>query len=128
MTEMNITPLLDLAFVLLVIFILTTTPLTQDMDLNLPKAAQRAKEPTPKVTYVTVDAQGNIFLNRKPVDLAALQADVLALRTEQPDLNFVIRGDARSPYKRVREALETLQLCNVAKVKLSTEADNSNRR
>ena len=58
MTELNITPLLDLAFVLLVIFILTTTPITNDLALELPKAAPRSKEPVPKVNYVTVDAGG----------------------------------------------------------------------
>ncbi len=121
MTEMNITPLLDLAFVLLVIFILTTTPITNDLALELPKAAPRSKEPVPKVNYVTVDAGGKIFLNRKEVTLDALRDEVIQLRTDDPDLNVTLRGDAKSPYKQIRAALDTLQQCNVAKVKLATE-------
>lgn len=121
MTELNITPLLDLAFVLLVIFILTTTPITNDLALELPKAAPRSKEPVPKVNYVTVDAAGKIFLNRKEVTLDALRDEVVQLRTDDPDLNVTLRGDAKSPYKQIRAALDTLQQCNVAKVKLATE-------
>ena len=121
MTELNITPLLDLAFVLLVIFILTTTPITNDLALELPKAAPRSKEPVPKVNYVTVDAGGTIFLNRKEVTLDALRDEVIQLRTDDPDLNVTLRGDAKSPYKQIRAALDTLQQCNVAKVKLATE-------
>ena len=121
MTELNITPLLDLAFVLLVIFILTTTPITNDLALELPKAAPRSKEPVPKVNYVTVDAGGKIFLNRKEVTLDALRDEVIQLRTDDPNLNVTLRGDAKSPYKQIRAALDTLQQCNVAKVKLATE-------
>ncbi len=121
MTELNITPLLDLAFVLLVIFILTTTPITNDLALELPKAAPRSKEPVPKVNYVTVDAGGKIFLNRKEVTLDALRDEVIQLRTDDPDLNVTLRGDAKSPYKQIRAALDTLQQCNVAKVKLATD-------
>lgn len=121
MTELNITPLLDLTFVLLVIFILTTQPVTNDMALELPKATVRPKEPASKVNYVTVDAAGKFFLNRKEVTLDALRDEVIQLRTDDPDVNVTLRGDAKSPYKKVREALDTLQQCNVAKVKLATE-------
>jgi biopolymer transport protein ExbD len=122
LSEMNITPLLDLAFVLLVIFIITTTPVTTDMPLTLPKAAQRQNEPVTKIHYVTVDAQGQLYLDRKPVDAETLRSDVIDMRSKDNDLNVVIRGDASASYKYVRLALDTLQQCNVAKVRLSTEA------
>ena len=60
LAELNITPLLDLAFVLLVIFIITTTPIVNDLDVDLPLAAKRPKDPKPKVTYVTVESTGQI--------------------------------------------------------------------
>ena len=63
LSELNITPLLDLAFVLLVIFIITTTPMVNDLDMNLPTAAPRPKDPPKKPNYVSVDKHGNIFLN-----------------------------------------------------------------
>ena len=80
LAELNITPLLDLAFVLLVIFIITTTPVVNDLDVDLPAAAPRAKEPKPKVNYVTVEKDGSIYLNKDQVDFNALQTRVAALR------------------------------------------------
>lgn len=122
LSELNITPLLDLAFVLLVIFVLTTTPITNDLALDLPKAANRSKEPATKVQFVTVDSRGALFLNRQPLTMGELQTEVNELRLGDTNLNFVIRGDAHAPYHMVREALETLQRCNVAKVRLATDA------
>jgi biopolymer transport protein ExbD len=69
LTELNITPLLDLAFVLLVIFIITTTPIVNDLDLKLPTAAKHEKDPPRKANYITVDAGGGIYVNKKLVEL-----------------------------------------------------------
>ncbi len=77
MHELNITPLLDLAFVLLVIFIITTTPMVNDLDLNLPTRNPAQKSAAQKPNYIIVEADGRIFLNRKPVDLAALQLQLV---------------------------------------------------
>src|SRR5271154_5605716 len=101
LTELNITPLLDLAFVLLVIFIITTTPVVNDLDVDLPSAAPRAKEPKPKVNYVTVEKDGSMYLNKDVVDLVGLQARVAALRMENfqrnetQDISIIIRGSAK---------------------------------
>jgi biopolymer transport protein ExbD len=122
LAELNITPLLDLAFVLLVIFIITTTPVVNDLDLDLPTATKRPKDPKPKVNYVTVNSLGRIFLNQEPVDLGALQAKVAALRIVTPDLNIVIRGSARTKYQYIVGVMDTLQQANVGKVNLATEA------
>jgi biopolymer transport protein ExbD len=71
LTELNITPLLDLAFVLLVIFIITTTPVVNDLDLKLPTASKREKDPPRKANYVTVDHTGKLQqANVVKVDLA----------------------------------------------------------
>ncbi len=67
LTELNITPLLDLAFVLLVIFIITTVPPVNDMDLKLPDAAKRLKDPPHKANYISIDANGALYLNKKRV-------------------------------------------------------------
>src|ERR1051325_4445510 len=87
LAEMNITPLLDLAFVLLVIFIITTTPLVNDLAVDLPTAAKRPKTPKPKVNYVTVESTGKIYLNQKEVTFATLQSELVDLRLADPDLN-----------------------------------------
>src|SRR3974377_1478993 len=90
LAELNITPLLDLAFVLLVIFIITTTPMVNDLEVDLPSAAKRPKDHNPKDNFVTGNSSGQMFLNKDPVDLASLQSKVAALRVETPDLNMVI--------------------------------------
>src|SRR5664280_2463312 len=127
LAELNITPLLDLAIVLLVIFIITTSPIVMDRDVDLPSCASRAKDPTPKVNYVTIESDGNMFLNKEPGDLAGLQEKVIAMRVDDPDLNIVIRGSGRTKYRRVVGVMDMLQQANVGKVNLATEPLSENR-
>ena len=121
LAELNITPLLDLAFVLLVIFIITTTPVVNDLDVDLPAAARRPKDPKSKVNYVTVESSGRMFLGKDEVDLASLQERLIGLRLEDPDLNVVIRGSGRTKYQNVVSVMDILQQVNVGKVNLATE-------
>jgi len=122
LTEINITPLLDLAFVLLVIFIITTTPIVNDLELDLPRAARHEKDPPRKPNYITVDATGILHLNKLPVDPTQLLEGLIALRVEDPDLAVIVRGDARTKYRQVRAVLDVCQQANVVKVDLATEA------
>ena len=121
LAELNITPLLDLAFVLLVIFIITTTPLVNDLSVDLPSAAKRPKDPKSKVNYVTVESSGQMFLNQAGVDFTELQDKLVALRLEDPDLNVVIRGSGRTKYQLIVRVMDVLQQANVGKVNLATE-------
>jgi biopolymer transport protein ExbD len=121
LAELNITPLLDLAFVLLVIFIITTTPIVNDLDVTLPTAAKREKDPKPKINYVTVESSGKMYLNQREVDLDALREKLVAMRVDDPDLNVCVRGDAHTKYQRVVGVMDVLQQANIAKVNLATE-------
>ncbi len=121
LAELNITPLLDLAFVLLVIFIITTTPIVNDLDLTLPEASKRQKDPPKKANYVTVESGGKMYLNKKEVDLAGLQEGLIGLRTDDPDLNVIVRGDSKTKYRKIREVMDVLQQANIVKVDLATE-------
>ena len=121
LAELNITPLLDLAFVLLVIFIITTTPIVNDLELDLPHAASRPKDPKPKVNYVTVASDGLLYLNKEVVELAVLQEKLVAMRGDDPDLNIVLRGSAKTKYQNVVNVMDVLQQANVGKVNLATE-------
>lgn len=122
LTQLNITPLLDLAFVLLVIFIITTMPPVNDKALKLPTASKHPKEPPRKANYITVQADGKIFLNMKPVDPAGLQQTLVALRLDNPDLNIIVRGDGKTKYEQIRAVLDACQAANVEKVDLATKA------
>jgi len=124
LTELNITPLLDLAFVLLVIFIITTIPPVNDLDLKLPSAAKRLKDPPRKANYITVQADGIIYLNKKQVDAAEMLQILIGLRTDDPDLNVIVRGDSQTKYKQIRAVLDVCQQANLPKVDLATEPAN----
>ena len=121
LTELNITPLLDLAFVLLVIFIITTIPPVKDVPLKLPSASKHEKDPPKKANYIVVEANGNLWLNKKEVKLADLQSTLISLRVDDPDLNIIVRGDAKTKYKQIRAVLDVCQQANVPKVDLATD-------
>ena len=124
LTELNITPLLDLAFVLLVIFIITTIPPVKDVKLQLPAASKHEKDPPKKANYIVVEANGNLWLNKKEVNLVDLQATLVSLRVDDPDLNIIVRGDAKTKYKQIRAVLDVCQQANVPKVDLATDPVN----
>ena len=124
LTELNITPLLDLAFVLLVIFIITTIPPVNDLDLKLPSAAKRLKDPPRKANYITVQADGTIYLNKKQVETGEMLQTLIELRTDDPDLNVIVRGDSQTKYKQIRAVLDVCQQANLPKVDLATEPAN----
>jgi len=124
MTELNITPLLDLAFVLLVIFIITTTPLVNDLDLTLPTASKRQKDPPRKANYITLEANGALHLNQQPLEMSALHPTLVALRVDDPDLSVIVRADAKTKYRQIRAVLDLCQQANVVKVDLATEPLN----
>jgi biopolymer transport protein ExbD len=122
LTELNITPLLDLGFVLLVIFIITTIPPVNDLKLKLPMAAKRLKEPPRKANYITVQGDGQMFLNKLEVGSATdMLQTLISLRMDDPDLNVIVRGDSKTKYKQIRAVLDVCQQANVPKVDLATE-------
>jgi biopolymer transport protein ExbD len=122
LTELNITPLLDLAFVLLVIFIITTTPIVNDLDLTLPTASKHAKDPPRKANYISVQADGKMWINKAPVDITSLRAKLVDLRVDDPDLSVIVRGDGKVKYRQIRAVMDICQQANVVKVDLATEA------
>jgi len=122
LTQLNITPLLDLAFVLLVIFIITTIPPVNDLDLKLPTAAKHLKDPPRKANYITVQGDGTLYLNKKQIANASeMLQTLIGLRTDDPDLNVIVRGDAHTKFKQIRAVLDVCQQANVPKVDLATD-------
>ena len=123
LSELNITPLLDLAFVLLVIFIITTIPPVEDKDLKLPTAAKNQKDPPRKAQYVSLQADGKLFLNRGEIKMEDLLQTLINLRLTDPDLNIIVRGDGKTKYKGIRTVLDICQQANVPKLELATEIE-----
>jgi biopolymer transport protein ExbD len=122
LNELNITPLLDLAFVLLVIFIITTPQLSNDLEMNLPSPKQeKPPSPPPKISRLTVEKSGQIMLNDQVVELAALKPTLVALKASDPDTTVVLRGAADVDYQRVISVLDALQQAEITKIGLATE-------
>ena len=121
LSELNITPLLDLAFVLLVIFILTTAPPVNDMDITLPTAAENPKDAARKAFYVEVNSEGKIKLNNVEMNEDKLLRTLVDFRKEDPNLNVIVRADATIEFQRVVNVLDVLISANVAKFGLATE-------
>ncbi|SPE50775.1 Biopolymer transport protein ExbD/TolR [Verrucomicrobia bacterium] len=125
LNELNITPLLDLAFVLLVIFIITTPQLSNDLEMNLPSPKkEHPPTPPPKVNRLMVEASGRILLNEQTVELPVLKQTLLALKSTDPDPTVVVRGAADVDYQRVISVLDALQQADITKVGLATETTN----
>jgi len=122
LTELNITPLLDLAFVLLVIFIITTIPPVTEKDLKLPAAVRQMKDPPPKANYISVLADGTLFLDKDKIASASdMLQTLINRRVDNPDLNVIVRGDGKTKYSQIRAVLDVCQQANVPKVDLATE-------
>jgi biopolymer transport protein ExbD len=123
MNELNITPLLDLVFVLLVIFIITTPQLMNNLEMNLPsgKPPVQDNKPKPKINRIVINAQAQITLNDEPVTLAQLKGKLAALKAETPDLAVVVKGSDEVEYQGMVAVLDTLQQLDITKVGLATE-------
>ena len=128
LTELNITPLLDLAFVLLVIFIITTTPLANDVELKLPPASKHQKDPPHDATYITVQADGKAYLNKMALDIDGLYNQLVSLRIDDTNLGVIVRGDAKAKYRQVRAVMDVCQRANVLKLDLATEAADEKKK
>ena len=122
LNELNITPLLDLAFVMLVIFIITTPQLSNDLEMNLPSPKHNTPpSPPPKINRILVETSGRITFNEQPVELAALKQTLVALKAGDPDTSVVVRGAAEVDYQKVISVLDVLQQADITKVGLATE-------
>ena len=107
---------------LLVIFIITTIPPVTDLDLKLPSASKRLKDPPRDANYITVQADGKMFLNKKEfASTDEMLATLIHLREEAQDLSVIIRGDGKTKYRQIRAVLDVCQQANVPKVNLATE-------
>jgi biopolymer transport protein ExbD len=122
MTELNITPLLDLVFVLLVIFIITTPQLMNNLEMTLPsgKPPPPNKE-KPKITRIEVAASGEITLNGKTVTGSQLKDDLRAMKADNPDMPVVVKGSDEVEYQGMVVVLDTLQQLDITKVGLATQ-------
>ncbi len=119
--DINITPMLDLAYVLLVIFIIMTTATVQGLKVNLPKASSVPSLAQQTTKAITVANDGKIFLDTVPVTLAELEQRLVQQRALTPDFPVVLRGDSQVQYQSVIDVLDLLGRINITQVGLATK-------
>ena len=119
--DINITPMLDLAYVLLVIFIIMTTASVQGMKVNLPKASAAPSLAQQTAKAITVGNDGKIFLDTIPVTMAELEQRLLQQRSVTPEFPIVLRGDSQAQYQNVVDVLDMLGRLNFSQVGMATK-------
>ncbi|MES1998349.1 MAG: biopolymer transporter ExbD [Pseudomonadota bacterium] len=119
--DINITPMLDLAYVLLVIFIIMTTASVQGIKVNLPKASASPSLAKPSTKAITIDENGQIYLDTYPVSMAELESRLRQIKASTPSFPVVIKGDTKVQYGKVAEVLELLGRLDITQLGLVTQ-------
>lgn len=120
--DINVTPMLDLAYVLLIIFIVMTTATVQGMKVNLPKASAAPSLSQQTTKAITVGNDGKIFLDTIPVTIAELEQRLVQQKALTPEFPVVLRGDAQTQYQNVMDVLDLLGRLSITQVGLATKA------
>jgi biopolymer transport protein TolR len=119
-SDINVTPLVDVMLVLLVVFIVTAPLLTNAVKINLPQTAANAPVEVKKAVTVSVDAGGRIYLDKAPVELAELEPQLRSMRTSRPDLAVHLSADGASNYATVAKVMSTVDRAGVTKLSVLT--------
>jgi biopolymer transport protein TolR len=122
MSEINVTPLVDVMLVLLVIFILTAPLLTSAIRLDLPKTDGAQAGQAPVAVTLVVNTQGQVFLNDQAVRLPELAVQLKALATQRPDTEVQLRADQAVPYGRVVEVMGVAQKAGLSRIGFVADA------
>ena len=122
MSEINMTPLIDVMLVLLVIFIITAPLMTSSLKLDLPKTEAGKPSDSPSFVALAVNEQGQLFVGDEPVDGAVLAARVREAARRDPQTEVQLRADSRVPYGRVAELIGLVQDAGLSRIGFVTES------
>jgi len=119
--DINITPMLDLAYVLLVIFIIMTTASVQGIAVNLPKASATPSIAKPKTKAISITADGTIYLDTYPVTMAELERLLTQYRAADPELPVIVKADSTIQYQKVVDVLDLVGKLEITQLGLVTQ-------
>lgn len=120
--DINVTPMVDLYLVLLLIFIIMTTAGVQGVKVDLPKGSKAPALGGPKSQAITVNNEGDVFLNTIPVSLAELEVKLAEQKVKNADFPVVVRGDRNAQYQKIMDVLDVLGRVGVNQIGLATVA------
>jgi biopolymer transport protein ExbD len=119
--EINVVPMLDLAWNLLIVFMIVVTASVQGISVNLPKASAAASTVKSTTKAITITAEGTIYLDSFPVTIGELEARLRQYKAAEPNFPVVVRGDEKISYKSIIEVLDILQKLEITQLGLVTQ-------
>ena len=119
--DINVTPMLDLAYVLLVVFIILTTASVQGVRVQAPLTRAANNLAKPQTRAVTITKDGTVFLDAYPVSMEQLSSTLAQYKAANPALPVVLKGDAQAQYETVMRVLEVLKKLDITEVGLVTK-------
>ena len=119
--DINITPMLDLAYVLLVIFIIMTTAAVQGIKVYLPKASAAVSLAVPKTKVIALTKEGQILLDAVPVSIPELERRLRDLKAVTPDLPVILKGDRTVQYEKIMQVLDICGHVGIASIGLVSQ-------
>jgi len=119
--DINVTPMLDLAYVLLVVFIILTTASVQGVKVNSPSTRVAESLARPQTRAITITADGSLYLDAYPVTIEQLQARLADYKAANPALPLVLKGDAAAQYDKVMQVLEVAKKLDITELGLVTK-------
>ncbi len=122
MSDINMTPLIDVMLVLLVIFMITAPLMTSSLKLDLPKTDGGQPNDAPQFISVALDPQGQLFFGEEKLDAATFEARVLEAAKKNPKTEVQLRADKGVPYGRVAELIAMVQKAGLSRIGFVTEA------
>lgn len=123
--DINVTPMLDLAYVLLVVFIILTTASVQGVRVESPATEAANNLARPQTRAITITADGAIYLDAYPVTLEQLGTALAQHKAANPNLPVVLKGDARAQYETVMQVLEVAKQLDITEIGLVTKRAGS---
>ncbi|MBH61832.1 MAG: protein TolR [Alphaproteobacteria bacterium] len=120
MSEINVTPFVDVMLVLLVVFMVTAPLLTVGVQIDLPKTKAGVVQGQDEPLAVSIDGQGRLFLQETEIDLENLVPRLIAISGNKPDIRIFVRGDQSISYGRVMEVMGTINQAGFSRVALIT--------
>lgn len=123
LSEINITPLVDVMLVLLVSFVVTIPALTNAVHINLPKTVTTTPPEQQKAVTVTVDSESRVYLDNQEIAMERLLPQLQGLKAQNANLSLHLRADDRVPYGAVAKTMATIERAGVSRVSVLTDRE-----
>jgi biopolymer transport protein ExbD len=120
MSEINVTPLVDVMLVLLVVFIVTAPLLTQAIHVNLPKTAETAPPEEKEAVYISVDAKGKVYVDKVEIALEAFDAELVKRKMADPEIALNLNADDGVQYGTVAKVMAAIEHSGITKLAILT--------